>query len=201
MAEWRMCMCVWWWGNYKALSSIKLNVNPINRKKGKEKEKEIRSFSILSYILSSFQNFFSGDLPSFKGRNFLRYLILWEFFRLIIIQTISHLVKQLHILETWHSVLYIIPWCSCKYKVMTVWKKNHHPTTPWKNPSQNMKESNCAWEMLLLPFFSLPSLDKFNLDMILPLLAEAPFVKVRENQNKVWKKPGNKNKTITQQTE
>lgn len=33
------------------------------------------------------------------------------------------------------------------------------------------------------------------------MLAEAPFVKVRENQNKVKKKkPGNKNKTITQQT-
>lgn len=48
-------------------------------------------------------------------------------------------------------------------------KTHHSPTTPQKIPSQNLEESNCAWEMLLLPFFSLPSLDKFNLDVILPL--------------------------------
>lgn len=72
-------------------------------------------------------------------------------------------------LETFHSVLYIIPWCSQQIRYDCMEKTYHSPTTQKKNPSQNLEEGNCAWGMLLLPFFSLPSLEIFNLDAILPL--------------------------------
>lgn len=120
-----------------------MSISSTEKKNGKEKEKEIKMFPFFFHILPAFQNFHNGDLLSFGRRNFLRHLILWDCFRFVIIQTISHLVKQLHILETWHSVLHIIPWCPQKiqsYDCMEKKKKNTiPPPPPQKNPSQNLE--------------------------------------------------------------
>lgn len=89
---------------------VTLNVNPFNRNNNKKKKHvKPKVVPFFEYFLSAFQNIYNGDLSYFRRRNFLRLLILRDLSRLIIIHTIFHSVKPLHILETWHSLLYIIP--------------------------------------------------------------------------------------------
>lgn len=164
---WGLCSSLCGGGESSVINWIKSQSHQW-KKNGKEKEREIKSFSILFHSLSAFQNFHSGDLPSFK-RTSPRYLLYETFSGLSLFKQFLIYLKNLHILGTWHSVLILFFMLSANTKLWLHGKNPPLPHHPPKKSLSNLEESNCAWEILLLPFFSLPSLDKFNLDVILPL--------------------------------
>lgn len=75
-------------------------------------------------------------------------------------------------------------------------KTHHSPTTPQKIPLKTWKKVTVLERCYFCLSFPCPLQKNSTLTKSCHclLLAEAPFVKVRENQNKVLKKTGNKNK-------